>query len=84
VVETGGGDVDAGAVISGSAPEPPEDESAVGYAFHGSKNAFLRLFIFLSRFDVFRRSKTFLAFFIRKTLAQNNILAIFCIACYVI
>jgi len=48
------------------------------------KTPFLRLFIFLSRFDVFRRSKTFLAFFIRKTLAQNNILAIFCIACYVI
>jgi len=28
--------------------------------------------------------KFFLAFFIRKTLAQNNILAIFYIACYVI
>jgi len=34
VVETGGGDVDACAVVPGSAPEPPEHESAVGYAFH--------------------------------------------------
>jgi len=50
VVETGGGDVDAGAVVSGSAPEPPEDESAVGYAFHGSKNAFFTFVYILFTF----------------------------------